>query len=83
MLSGQRINRVQNECDADNLFDVVEQMGREFCGTAQTSGIKRISGCRACSLQNDAENLREADRRRGNGCSGGIIVSSRKEENYG
>lgn len=75
--------RVQNECDADKLFDVVEQMGRESAELRRPSGSKRISGCRACSLQNDAENLREADRRRGNGCSGGIIVSSRKEENYG
>ena len=51
--------RVQNECGSDNLFDVVEKM--------QTSGSKCISGCRACSLQNDAEDLRKTGRRHRHG----------------
>ena len=48
--------RVQNECGSDNLFDVVEQMGKE------SAELRR-----ACSLQNDAEDLRKTGRRHRHG----------------
>ena len=39
--------KVQNECDSDNLFEVVEQMER-IRRAAQTPGSECVSGCGAC-----------------------------------
>ena len=48
--------RIQSQCSSDQLFEVVEQMGKE------SAELRRISGCRACSLQDDPEDLYGTDR---------------------
>ena len=54
--------KVQNECDSDNLFEVVEQMGKEYRRASQTPGSECVSGCGDCFVQNDAENLYKTGR---------------------
>ena len=66
--------KLQNEGDPENILAKAEQLAREseeLCSFPE--------GCRACSVQDDAENLQDTDRRHRDEYSPDL----RKENQYG